>query len=154
MGGGGCSPRSSPERRGADSDGYSTASEMPGNRWHRRGWKEKKWLAPVRLDMPISKSTDLNAEVTYMLWHFDVDALLDQYEESSMRPHIFLSLRGYPGKWAHSLPEGKDIPVKELLEHMEHTFGNVCDYDTMIQSSYEVRQKDSETVEENMLHIH
>ena len=50
--------------------------------------------------------------------------------------------------------EGKDIPVKELLEHMERTFGNVHDYDTMIHSLYEVRQKDSKTMEEYMLHIH
>ena len=74
---------------------------------------------------------DPNVKVIYTLWHFDVDTLLDKYEESSMRPHIFLSLRGYPGKWALLL-EGKDFPVKELLEHMECTFGNVRDYDTMI----------------------
>ena len=54
----------------------------------------------------------------------------------------------------HLLPKGKDIPVMELLRHMEHTFGNMRDYDTMIQSLYEVRQKDSETMEEYMLHIH
>ena len=154
MGGGGCSPPSSPKRRGANSDGYSTASETPGNRRHRRGRKEKKWLAPVRLDMPVFKSMDPNTEVTYTLWLFDVDTLLDQYEESNMRPYIFSSLRGYHGKWACSLPEGKDIPVQELLEHMEHMFSNVHDYDTMIQSLYEVRQKDSKTMEEYMLHIH
>ena len=104
--------------------------------------------------MPVFKSTDPNTEVMYMLWHFNVATLLDQYEESSMRPHIFLSLRGYPGKWARLLPEGKDIPIKELLEHREHTFGNMCDYDTMIHSLYEVRQKDGKTMEEYMLHIH
>ena len=37
---------------------------------------------------------------------------------------------------------------------MERTLGNVCDYDTMICSLYEVRQKDGETMEEYMLHIH
>ena len=36
---------------------------------------------------------------------------------------------------------------------MEHTFGNVRDYDTMIQSLYEVRQKDGEAVEEYMFCI-
>ena len=82
--------------------------------------------------MPVFKSMDPNVEVMYTLGHFNVDTLLDQYEETSMRPHIFSSLRRYPGKWAHSLPKGKDIPVKELLEHIEHMFGNVCDYDTMI----------------------
>ena len=82
--------------------------------------------------MPVFKSTDPNMEVTYMLWCFDVDAVLDQYEESRMRPHIFSSLRGYPGRWVCSLPKDKDIPVKKLLRHMECTFGNVCDYDTMI----------------------
>ena len=33
-------------------------------------------------------------------------------------------------------------------------FGNVCNYDTMIRSLYEIRQKDSETIEKYMLRIH
>ena len=39
--------------------------------------------------MPIFKLTDPGAEVTYTLWHFDVDAFLKQYDEASMHPHIF-----------------------------------------------------------------
>ena len=53
---------------------------------------------PVRLDMPIFKSTDLGVEVMYILWHFYVDAFLEQYDEASMHPHIFASLHGYTGK--------------------------------------------------------
>ena len=52
------------------------------------------------------------------------------------------------------LPKGKNIPVKELLEYMECTFGNMHDYDSMIQSLCEVRQKNGKTVEEYMLYIH
>ena len=59
--GGGGSPPSSPDRGAPDSDGYSTASETAGcqcqHRGHR-GSREKKWLAPARLDMQIFKSTD------------------------------------------------------------------------------------------------
>ena len=73
-------PPSSPDRGVPDSDGYSTASETAGH-WcrHRgcRGSRERKWLAPVRLDMPIFKSTNPGAEVMYTLWHFDVDAFLE-----------------------------------------------------------------------------
>ena len=156
MGGGGSLP-SSPDRGTPDSDRYSTASETAG-RWCRcrghRGSREKKWLAPVRLDMPIFKSTDLGVEVTYTLWLFDVDAFLEQYDEASMHPHIFASLCGYPSKWAHTLDEGKDISMQDLLMHMEKTFGNKCDYDAMIRTLYEVQQKEDETVEEYMLHIH
>ena len=90
----------------------------------------------------------------YMLWHFDVDALLEQYDEASMRPDIFASLRGYPGKWACMLDEGKDISVQDLLMHMERTFGNKRDYDAMIRTLYEVQQRDDEMVEEYMLRIH
>ena len=104
--------------------------------------------------MLIFKSTDLGAEVMYTLWHFDVDAFLEQYDEASMCPHIFASLCGYPGKWARTLDEGKDISVQDLLMYMEKTFGNKCDYDTMIRTLYEVQQKEDETVEEYMLHIH
>ena len=140
-----------------DSDGYSTASETVGRR-HRcngcQGSRERKWLAPTRLDMPIFKLTDLGAEVTYTLWHFDMDAFLEQYDEASMRPHIFTSLRRYLGKWACMLDEGKDISLCDLLMHMEKTFGNKCDYDAMIRTLYEVQQRDDETVEEYMLHIH
>ena len=37
---------------------------------------------------------------------------------------------------------------------MDHTFGNVHDYDSMIQSLYEIHQKENETVEEYMLRVH
>ena len=104
--------------------------------------------------MPIFKSTDPGVEVTYTLWCFDVDAFLKQYDESSMCPHIFASLHGYPGKWAHTLDEGKDISVRDLPMHMERTFNNKHNYDAMIRTLYEVQQRDDEMVEEYMLHIH
>ena len=78
-----------------------------------------------------------------------MEGWLDQYNEISMRPHIFMSLQGYPGKWACSLPEGKDISMSDLLHHMDHTFGNIHEYDTMIRNLYEIRQKDNETMEES-----
>ena len=91
----------------------------------------------------------------YTLWHFNVDAFLEQYDEASMPPpHIFASLCGYLSKWAHTLDEGKDISVQDLLMHMERTFGNKHDYDAMIRTLYEVQQRDDETVEEYMLCIH
>ena len=155
--GGGGSPPSSPDRGAPDSDGYSTASETAGcRRRHRghRGSRERKRLAPARLDMPIFKSIDPGVEVTYTLWRFDVDAFLKQYGEASMRSHIFASLRGYPGKWARTLDEGKDISVRDLLMHMERTSSNKRDYDAMIRTLYEVQQRDDETVEEYMLCIH
>ena len=75
-----------------------------------------------------------------------------------MRPvctsHIFASLLGYLGKWAHTLDEGKDISVQDLLMHMERTFSNKYDYDAMIRTLYEVQQRDDEMVEEYMLCIH
>ena len=104
--------------------------------------------------MPVFKSTDPGLEVTYTLLCFDVDAFLKQYDKASMHPHIFASLCGYPGKWAHTLNEGKDISVKNLLMHMEKTFGNKCNYHAMIRTLYEVQQKENETVEEYMLCIH
>ena len=154
---GGGLPPSSPDREVPDPDGYSTASETVGHR-HRcrgcRGSRERKRLVPTRLDMPIFKSTDLGPEVTYTLWHFNVDAFLEQYDEASMRPHIFTSLCGYPGKWAHTLDEGKDISVQDLLMHMERKFSNKRDYDAMIRTLYEVQQRDDEMVDEYLLHIH
>ena len=88
------------------------------------------------------------------LWQFDIDVFLEQYDEASMCPHIFASLCGYPGKWARTLDEGKDISVQDLLMHMEKTFGNKHNYNAMIRTLYEVQQKEDETVEEYMLHIH
>ena len=154
---GGGLPPSSPDRGVPDSDGYSTVSETAGCQ-HRcrgcRGSRERKWLAPTRLDMLIFKSTDSGVEVMYTLWCFDVDTFLEQYDEASMCPHIFASLCGYPGKWAHTLNKGKDISVWDLLMHMERTFGNKCNYDAVIRTLYEVQQRDNETVEEYMLRIH
>ena len=104
--------------------------------------------------MPIIKSTNPGVEVMYTLWCFDVDTFLKQYDVASMQPHIFASLCGYPSKWAHMLDEGKDISVQDLLMHMEKTFGNKCNYDAMIRTLYEVQQRQDETVEDYMLHIH
>ena len=111
-------------------------------------------MAPARLDMPIFKSTDPGAEVTYTLWQFNVDAFLEQYDEASMHPHIFASLHGYPAKWARTLDEGKNISVQNLLMHMEKMFGDKHDYDAMIRTLYEAQQKEDEMVEEYMLCIH
>ena len=104
--------------------------------------------------MPIFKSTDPGVEVMYTLWQFNVDAFLEQYDEASMCPHIFASLCRYPDKWAHTLDEGKDISVQDLLMHMEKMFGNKHNYDAMIRTLYEVQQKKDETVEEYMLRTH
>ena len=150
-------PPSSPDKGVPDSDGYSTVSKTVGH-WHRhrgcRGSRKRKWLVPMRLDMLIFKSTDPGAEVMYPLWHFDIDAFCEQYQEASMHPHIFASLCGYPGKWACTLDEVKDISVWELLMHMERMFGNKRDYDTIIRTLYEVQQRDDEMVEKYMLCIH
>ena len=104
--------------------------------------------------MLIFKLTDPGMKVMYTPWRFDVDAFLEQYDEVSMCPHIFASLHGYPGKWAHTLNEDKDISMQDLLMHMEKMFGNKCDYDAMTRTLYEVQQKEDETVEEYMFCIH
>ena len=107
---GGGSPPSSPEcPGGADSDGYSMTIESGEGRRHRRHWQAERRLALVRLNLPIIRSTDVNANVTYEIWRFDVQGWLDQYDEASMHPHIFGSLQGYPGIWARSLPGGMNI---------------------------------------------
>ena len=142
---------SSPDRGGVDSDGYSTVSEAQSTRCCRRKRWGEKHLAPVHLDMPIFKSTDPNMDVTYTLWRFDVQGWLDQYQEESMMPHIYTSLRGYPSRWVGSLEGGHNLMVTELLEHMDCTFGDVHEYDTMICSLCEIRQKEGESVDEYML---
>ena len=93
-------------------------------------------------------------DVTYEIWCFNVQGWLDQYDEASMCPHIFGSLQGYPGKWACSLPGGMNISLDELLRHMDCTFGNMHDYNSMIWSLYEIHQKEHETMEEYMLKVH
>ena len=37
---------------------------------------------------------------------------------------------------------------------MDHAFGDIHEYDTMIHSLHEIRQKEGESVEEYMLQIH
>ena len=154
--GGGGSPRSSLDRGAPDSNGYSTVSETVGHQCRcrgHRGSREKKWLVPARLDMLIFKSTDPGAEVTYTFWWFNVDAFLEQYDEASMCPHIFASLCEYPGKWACTLDEGKDISMQDPLMHMEKTFGNKHDYDATIRTLYEVQQKEDKTIHDAIMVI-
>ena len=95
-------------------DDYSMASESGEGRRHRRHWWAERRLALARLNLPIFRSTDTNADVTYEIWCFNVQGWLDQYDEVSMRPHIFGSLQGYPGKWAHSLPGGMNTVLSEM----------------------------------------
>ena len=121
---------------------------------YQRHWQAERRLVPARLNLPIFHSTDANVDVTYEIWCFNVQGWLDQYDELSMCPHIFGSLEGYPGKWACSLPGGMNISLDELLRCMDHTFRNVRNYDSMIQSLYEICQKEHETVEEYMLRVH
>ena len=70
-----------------------------------------------------------------------------------MMPHIYSGLQGYPGRWVHLLEDGPNLTVPELLEHMDHAFGDVHKYDTMIRSLYEIRQKEGKSVEDYMLQI-
>ena len=130
------------------------ASKSGEGHRHRRHWRAERRLAPARLNLPIFRSTDTNADVTYEIWHFDVQGWLDQYDEASMHPHIFISLQGYPGKWACALPGGMNISLNDLLRCMDGTFGNVHDYDSMIRSLCEIHQKENETVKEYMLRVH
>ena len=37
---------------------------------------------------------------------------------------------------------------------MDHTFGNVHNYDIMIRSLYKIHQKEHETMDEYMLRVH
>ena len=87
---------SSPDRGGTDSDGYSTVSEAQSTHCHRRKLWGEKCLVPTHLDVLIFKLTNLNTDVMYTLWRFYVLDWLDQYQEESMMPHIYNSLRGYP----------------------------------------------------------
>ena len=91
--------------------------------------------------MLIFKSTDPNTDVMYTLWRFDVQGWLDQYPEESMIPKMYASLQGYLGGRVCSLKDGRNITISELMACMDHTFGDVHDYDTLISSLYEISQK-------------
>ena len=148
------SPPSLPDRGGVDSDAMSMASEMSyrSRPWQRH--RREKRLVPAKLDLPIFKSVDSSAGVTYTIWRFDIQSWLEQYTEESMMPHIYASLRGYPGCWVHSLEGGEHLTLTKLLQRMDRAFGEVSEVDTMIRSMYEICQTEKETVEEYMLCIH
>ena len=152
--GAGNSPPSSPDRGSTDSDRYSTVSKAQSTHHHRRKQSGEGCLAPTHLDMLIFKSTDPNVDVTYTLWRLNVQGWLDQYQEESMMPHIYNSLTGYPSRWVHSLEGDPYLMVTKLLECINRVFGDVHQYNTMICSLYEIRQKEGESVEEYMLQIH
>ena len=49
---------------------------------------------------------------------------------------------------------GMNISLNDLMRHMDCTFRNVHDYNSMIQSLHEIHQKEQETVEEYKLRVH
>ena len=120
---------------------------------HKRQWNEKR-LAPACIDMPVFKTIDPNADITYTIWKFGVEGWLNQYDEVSMMPHIYHCLQGYQGKCLCSLEEGWNISACDLLRWMDTAFRSLQDYDSMIRSLYEIHQKETESVEEYMLRIH
>ena len=148
------SPPSSPDRGGADSDVMSTVSEASNRSWPWQRHRREKRLVPAKLDLPIFKSTDSSVDVTYTIWRFDIQSWLEQYTKESMKPHIYVSLRGYPGHWVCSLEGRKHLTLIELLQHMDRAFGEVSKVDTMIRSMYEIHQAEKETIEEYMLCMH
>ena len=148
------SPPSSPDRGGANSDATSMVSETLYCSRPRRRHRREKHLAPSKLDLLIFKSTDSSTDVTYMIWRFNVQSWLEQYTKESMMPHIYVSLRGYPGHWVFSLEGGEHLTLTKLLQHMDRAFREVSEVDTMIRSMYNIHQVEKETVEEYMLYIH
>ena len=143
-----------PDRGGADSDVTSTASEVSYRSQPQQRHRREKCLVPAKLDLPIFKSMDSSADIMYMIWRFDIQSWLEQYTKESMKPHIYVSLRGYPGHWVHFLEGGEHLTLTELLQHMDRAFREVSEADTMIRSMYKIHQAEKETVEEYMLHIH
>ena len=105
------SPPSLPNRGGADSDTMSMASETlyRSRLWQRH--RREKCLVPAKLDLPIFKSMNSSTDITYTIWRFDIQSWLEQYIEESMKPHIYVSLRGYPGCWVHSLEGGEHLTL-------------------------------------------
>ena len=97
---------------------------------------------------------DSSNDITYTIWRFNVQSWLEQYTKESMKPHIYMSLRGYPGCWVHSLEGGEHLTLTELLQRMDRAFREVSKVDTMIRSIYEICQMEKETMEEYMLCIH
>ena len=73
------------------------ASEMSYRSRLLQRHRREKCLVPAKLDLPIFKSTDSSTDIMYTIWRFDVQSWLEQYTEESMKPHIYMSLRGYPG---------------------------------------------------------
>ena len=69
-------------------------------------------------------------------------------------PHIYTSLRGYPGHWVCSLEGGEHLTLTKLLQCMDRVFGEVSEADNMIRSMYKIHQAEKETMEEYMLRIH
>ena len=134
------SPPLSPDRGGANSDAMSMASETSYCSRLRRRYRREKRLAPAKLDLPICKSTDPSTDVMYMIWRFDVQSWLEQYTKESMMPHVYASLRGYPGCWVCSLEGREHLTLTKLLQRMDRAFGEVSEADTMIRSMYEIHQ--------------
>ena len=148
------SPPSLPDRGGADSDAMSMVSEMSYRSRPQQRHRREKHLVPAKLDLPLFKPMDSSTDVTYTIWRFDIQSWLEQYTEESMMPHIYVSLRGYPGHWVCSLEGREHLTFTKLLQHMDRAFREVSEVDTMIRSMYKICQTEKETVEEYMLHIH
>ena len=88
---------------------------------------------------------NLKGEVTYKLWRYDVNCLVqEKVEDREICRAIRRSLKGLAADVLHNL--GEKACTKEILEKFDETFGNVKSLQSLIALYYTSQQKSTESV--------
>ena len=107
-------------------------------------WCSKR--STMKVYLPLFKSTNENADVTYSNCHFDVQQHQLNHTGESLFPHIYQLLQGFPGKLARSL--GKVPSLDDLLAKLNDYFGVVKELDAMNRHLYTIKQGTKEWMTE------
>ena len=100
----------------------------------------------MKIDLPVFKSTDENANMTYNNWYFDIQQHRLNHTDESLLPHVYQSLQGFPGELAHSL---KKVPsLDDLLAKLDDYFRVVEELDAMNRHLYTIKEGTQDGVAE------
>ena len=94
-------------------------------------------------DIPVFSG---DSGVSFQMWRCDVERFRASHGDADVRPHVYRSLEGRPGRLARSYPA--DISLDTLLDNLSNYYGERVEasWSTLEAQLTSIRQQNGETV--------
>ena len=93
----------------------------------------------MKINLPIFKDEQSKEILTYCTWQWDV--VIPRRSgcgDQAVLPHMYQSLKGFPGELAQSL--GKDATLQEVLQVLDDHYGVVMTFNALHKELYMLLQ--------------